>query len=821
MSASFPLYLIVFLPLLSGVLLLALAGRMTRATAWLVSMLGLSGGGVFCGLALWDSVLPLLEKYHQVPALLKVTRFLHPRAVSDLGVWIRCGGFEIPFGLQLDTLSASFCAVTLVVALVVAIFGWGLRWSHKTWIRHLGGLNILTGAVLGFFLADNLGVAFAAWVFSGIAAALLVGFGTQESAAPRAARTAWLISRLGDTMLLLAVVVALVYTRSLSMTAIERSAWILSHPENRWVWGLKPAFVFTALLGGAALCRSAQFPFHLWLAKSARSTGMASAAVFGILLPTGPFLLLRFNVVAGRAPVALLPVAVVSGVSAVLLALAGSAQNHLRKALIYPIAAVMGLALLGICIGNLAGGALHVLLTAAAGSGLLLAAAAVEHRLEGMSDIREMGGLLRRLPWTGAVFLLGCLSLGALWPLAHFVSGRMLVQKALTLIFVRTPGIMRLKPEPAAVIGWLFVAAALLAFGLIAFALMRVFFRVFSGRWAGIDPASTAVAASDEAKRGSERNAAHDHEAETSRRTARRSLLWAPAMGLTVLGAAGVLLLGAIGLSEQGLNGFFAQNGYAGFEQWLSSSLPAASRWVVRPAFRPPGSGGLTQVTTATSWAIGAAVAGAMLVGVLLAGFFFGGGVRAVGGRLISSRLYRWFYRLLHADLGAESGLRFWSDRVLYAVGWIERGIGERLIADALLIRLPARLTELVGWAAARWQRRPRRSALSFAVAGLAVLAALAARPASSIQVESAGSTFAFTLQGAVQMRGKNPWQARWDLDGDGTWDQTGVRVKRKYRRAGAKTITVEVKDLRWKTTTRLTRKIHVKRARSGKGEAR
>ena len=198
----------------------------------------------------------------------------------------------------------------------------------------------------------------------------------------------------------------------------------------------------------------------------------------------------------------------------------------------------------------------------------------------------------------------------------------------------------------------------------------------------------------------------------------------------------------------------------------------------------------------------------ALLLGALVAGFFFFGRVRrAAAGRMISWKFYRWFYRLLHQQLGAGAVLRFFSERILTALGWIERSITERLLADGIFTRIPVRVVQAAGWITARAQTWNRKAFIAAAVAAVAILAALAARPTRTVSVRTKGSDTVLNVGPGPAGRGPGPLEVKWDLDGDGKWDKSGHTVRHAFPGGKEHKITVEVFDPRFKTRVRLTKK--------------
>ena len=815
MTETFPIYWIPIIPLAVGCIILACADRLSRSTAWTFSLSSFLLAGFVSVWAFIERLLPLLRKWGGLPQAARFGESSSPRVLGSLGSWIKAGRFEMPFGFQMDALAALSVGLVLVISLSVLFYFGGLRWARRVWVRQLGALTFISGSVLTFLLADNLGLAFAAWVLSGAGVTILVGTGILESRAPEAARSTWLIARLGDVMLLLALLVALVNARSLLYEDLEKTAWLFSHPERRWMWNLKPGFIFTALLAGGILCRSAQFPFHLWLAQGSKGTSVATAVLLGLVAPMGVYLILRLDFLVARSPVPLVVMSCIAGVSSLLMALAASAQHTLRKTVGYLGGAQIGVALTVVGVGGYTVGLFHLIVMSIAATGMALACGSVEHNKRGVSDLRELGGLLGEMPRTGSAFLLTGVTLAGLWPLAGGASTVLALERVLLFIARRTPGIVRLQPNVAAKISWVLFFVVGAAILVASFSSLRLFFRLFTGRKESLrkyPEKENNLLGKDDFSGSFDSLVSGEHRE-------LRFLLWLVPLFLGVLAAAFGLFWGLTGYGVDS-GGFVDPSGVMAFSKYLSPSFSTHGLWAVRETFSASGAdsaywaglgsdmivvGGMVRVVLTI--VVLAGVLGAM--GVALS--FFKGQPNPLGGRLISSPRYRWFYYFIHRDLGVGFVLRFWSERLLPSLGWLQRSVGERLLVDFFLTRIPVSVVQGVGWLGMRIQRWRTSSSLAISVIGLAGLLALAVRPAHSIEVTEQGNLFLLRVEGVPSAGTNLPWKARWDLNGDGRWNRDGLEIKHSFPRPGAYDITVKVRDLRWGKLYKLRRRVEVR----------
>ena len=694
MTRMFPIYWIIIPTLVAGLWLLAFGKTMRRASASVVALTGHLASLVFLVWTMTTALIPLLRKWYALPEALRLMAPPHPVVMSHLGTWLSVGRFRLPISFQFDGVGAFFSALTALVGVTSVLFATGARrktWSAATWNRHVGAATLTIAAIQGFILSPNLGVAVAWWILAGWAAVATIGT-SPDSTAPSSARTSWLVLIFSDLALLLAVLTIMSLTHTLDLDRLNRFAPFLSIPKRTWIFGLKPSFVVTALVAAAAMARAAQFPLHLWLAEGVVPSGIASPILLGALAPSAVYLIIEMNVVEARAPVAMAILGLVAGLSSLLLALAASAQQHIRRAVAYLSAAGLAAALAAAGTGAFFAATLHALTIGLLGAALALAASSVVRATDGVTDLRDLGGLAGALPWIAGLFLLAVLSISGVYPLSGWFSTTMIQQAALTHIFERTPGILRLKVGPAAIFAKITFGLLLASSLTMAYAALRLWLRTFAN-----------------ARQPGGRSTATNVTEGSGWAIPARPISQVISVALVAIPGAALILLA----TWKGL-------GALRMDHVAASSLPAAMHWIVQDAWRATETGDLTHIRPDRVLWITSALGVGLLASLGLALAFFWR--RSVSSsRIVASRWYHWFYRFLEKDLGARSMGRVLPGIVVSA-GWVERSLGERVLSDWLLARLPAGIVAAVGWLTARIQAWTRTASVALAVVGLAIV---------------------------------------------------------------------------------------------------
>ncbi len=604
------------------------------------------------------------------------------RVDASLGHWLQVGALEFPLRFRLDGLAAAF-SVPVALGLIVAV---GLverrrkHWPGEAWIRHLGFVLAAGSAAQAFLVARNLATGFLFWIVSGHLTLLAVAT-VPDGSSWRQARAAWFPLAAGDLLLLLGLGVLLAFAANTDLDTLHLSGYALSDPRVRWLFGLRPVFWAALLLGLAGLARVGGLPFQGWVARTSRCGPQLLVLVAGVVAPTGAYLFFRVAGATSFSPVGLAVVGAVALAGAFLLA-AGSAQSaDFFESLAYLTSAVLSGALGTACFGGFRPAGFQVLVAGAATAALAPAAEAYWVRSAGESELTELSRRGRLWPADAAL----ALGLGALAGLMPGSWGARLagLEALFTRVFPPTPGLMRFRPDVAVIWNWLTAALFLGATFALAAAALRLWLEVAVGRGPSQDGAE---------------------------RTGR-----APAVAGLVLGVAVSMGVGLLG----------SDWGAPLLERSLRVLGSWEGRWVVREGARQLGTGDLVHVLPALHSKLLLAQGLVAGCGALwLAVLFVRRWRRGRTGHLFGWRPWLVARTLLGVDAAttAVGTLGRWA---VVGLGWVERSLGERLLADWILVRLPAGVVAASGWMASRMLRWRRLGAVALALAGLAWLLAV------------------------------------------------------------------------------------------------
>jgi NADH-quinone oxidoreductase subunit L len=266
-------------------------------------------------------------------------------------------------------------------------------------------------------LGANLVVLFVGWEGVGLCSYLLIGFYFEKDWCASAGKKAFIVNRIGDFGFILAIFLAF----KLFGTVDFGGMWAVIGSDP-----VKAAAVATPvalLLFVGAVGKSAQLPLYVWLPDAMAGPTPVSALIHAATMVTaGVYMVARCNPIFRIAPVAMLVVAIVGGLTAIFAATIGLAQNDIKKVLAYSTVSQLGYMFLAAGAGAFAGGIFHVFTHAFFKACLFLGAGSVIHAVAGEQDMRKMGGLKRHLPTTYWTFLVATLALAGIPPLSGFFS---------------------------------------------------------------------------------------------------------------------------------------------------------------------------------------------------------------------------------------------------------------------------------------------------------------------------------------------------------------------------------------------------------------
>ena len=342
--------------------------------------------------------------------------------------------FSIPVALRLDPLTATMLTIITCVGLLVAIYSTGYMHDDPGYPRFFALVAMFVFSMSMLVAASNFLLVYVFWEAVGACSYLLIGFWFTKPEAARAAKKAFLVNRVGDFGLAIAVFLlwmsygTLDFHDTISPDGVIMPG-ILGQTRLADAAGYVGGAVGTAiclLLLLAACGKSAQLPLHVWLPDAMEGPTPASALIHAATMVTaGIYLITRSAPLFAACPGALTMVSIVGATTALVAALIGTVQNDLKRVLAYSTISQLGYMFASLGTGTLLGftAAIFHLLTHACFKALLfLGAGSVMHAMGGVIDMRRFGGLRRVMPITAATFFVGAAALAGVAPFAGFFS---------------------------------------------------------------------------------------------------------------------------------------------------------------------------------------------------------------------------------------------------------------------------------------------------------------------------------------------------------------------------------------------------------------
>ena len=442
------LWLIPALPLLGAAILL-LGGRATDRWGHLLGT----------GLAIASFAVALIMFTGMV------SRSADDRVVSDvLFSWVPVGELQVDFGFLLDQLSMCFVLLITGVGSLIHVYSIGYMQHDPDRRRFFAYLNLFLAAMLVLVLADNYLGLYLGWEGVGLASYLLIGFWQHKQSAATAAKKAFVVNRVGDIGLAVALMIMFAAFGSVAFTAVFDGA---SQAGETTLTALG----FVLLL--AACGKSAQVPLQSWLGDAMEGPTPVSALIHAATMVTaGVYLIVRSGPIFDLAPAAQVGVVVVGAVTLLFGAVIGCAKDDIKKALAASTMSQIGYMVLAAGLGpaGYAFAIMHLLTHGFFKAGLFLGAGSVMHGMNDETDMRRYGGLRALMPITFVTFGVGYLAIIGVPPFAGFYSKDHIIEAAFGAGGAK---------------GLILGGAALLGAGITAFYMTRVMLLTFFGekRW--------------------------------------------------------------------------------------------------------------------------------------------------------------------------------------------------------------------------------------------------------------------------------------------------------------------------------------------------
>jgi len=384
-------------------------------------------------------------------------------AVRTYFTWIAAGSFQADFALQVDQLTLVMLGVVTGVGSLIHIYSIGYMAHEEGYARFFSYLNLFMFFMLVLVLGANFLVLFVGWEGVGLCSYLLIGFYFLKKSAGDAGKKAFIVNRIGDFGFMLAVFLIFWTFDSLDFKQVfERAAAM--PVETAGSYGVLTAICLLLFVGATG--KSAQLPLYVWLPDAMEGPTPVSALIHAATMVTaGVYMVARSSVLFAHAPLAMATVAVIGALTAIFAATIGLVQNDIKRVLAYSTVSQLGYMFLACGVGAFAAGIFHLMTHAFFKALLFLGAGSVIHSLGGEQDLRAMGGLWRKIPWTHGVMLVATLAIAGAPLFSGFFSKDAILEAAFVSPYAIRP------------LYFLGLLTALLT----AFYMFRLYFCIFHG----------------------------------------------------------------------------------------------------------------------------------------------------------------------------------------------------------------------------------------------------------------------------------------------------------------------------------------------------
>ncbi|SEK98995.1 NADH dehydrogenase subunit L [Roseovarius nanhaiticus] len=334
--------------------------------------------------------------------------------------WVQSGLLDTSWSIRLDRLTAIMLIVITTVSALVHLYSMGyMAHDHnfkegETYRpRFFAYLSLFTFAMLMLVTADNLLQMFFGWEGVGLASYLLIGFYYRKPSANAAAIKAFVVNRVGDFGFLLGILMIFFLTESINFADVFAAGPQLAETTVRFLWtDWNAANLIAFLLFVGAMGKSAQLGLHTWLPDAMEGPTPVSALIHAATMVTaGVFLVCRMSPIMEFAPEAMLFVTFLGATTAFVAATIGLVQNDIKRVIAYSTMSQLGYMFVAAGVGAYSVAMFHLLTHAFFKAMLFLGAGSVIHGMHHEQDMRNYGGLRKKLPYTFWAMMIGTLAI--------------------------------------------------------------------------------------------------------------------------------------------------------------------------------------------------------------------------------------------------------------------------------------------------------------------------------------------------------------------------------------------------------------------------
>jgi NADH-quinone oxidoreductase subunit L len=331
--------------------------------------------------------------------------------------FISAGSLKIPFSFQIDALSSLFLLIITGVGFLIHVYSASYMHheSKEHFARYFSYLNLFVFSMLLLVMGGNFVILFIGWEGVGLCSYLLIGYWFKNTEYNYAARKAFVMNRIGDLAFLIAIFMIIAKVGSVNFSDVFSAEGLQKLSPS--------ATIITLLLFVGATGKSAQIPLYTWLPDAMAGPTPVSALIHAATMVTaGIYMIARSNLLYSLSEVTQNIVAYIGLATALLAATIALKQNDIKKVLAYSTVSQLGYMFLALGVGAYTAAVFHVMTHAFFKALLFLGSGSVIHAMGGEQDIRNMGGLSKKLKITFFTFTIGCLAITGIPPFSGFFS---------------------------------------------------------------------------------------------------------------------------------------------------------------------------------------------------------------------------------------------------------------------------------------------------------------------------------------------------------------------------------------------------------------
>ena len=388
--------------------------------------------------------------------------------------WISSGSLKVNWSINIDPLSSIMLVVVTSVSSLVHLYSIGYMSNDPNKPRFMAYLSLFTFAMLMLVVSDNFLQLFFGWEGVGLCSYLLIGFWYKKNSANNAAIKAFLVNRVGDFGLAIGIFLIFNYFGTINYDEVFAKVGEQSNKEINFIgFNINLITLISLALFIGAMGKSAQFLFHTWLPDAMEGPTPVSALIHAATMVTaGVFLVVRCSPIFEYSQFALNFIAVIGMITAVFAASVALVQNDIKKIIAYSTCSQLGYMFFAAGVGAYHVAIFHLFTHAFFKALLFLGAGSVIHAFKDEQDIRKMGGVWKKIPYTWGLMLIGTLALTGFPLLSGFYSKDAIIEFA----FFKN-----------STIGYYAMTVGIFTAFLTAIYSWRLFFKTFHGKYNNSD----------------------------------------------------------------------------------------------------------------------------------------------------------------------------------------------------------------------------------------------------------------------------------------------------------------------------------------------